>query len=48
MTKPPASAGPPKTEVPGLMNEAYAVRVLDALHDTATAAVRPHDGLHLL
>ena len=37
-----------ETEVPGLMNEAYAVRVLDALHDTATAAVRPHDGLHLL
>jgi hypothetical protein len=37
-----------ETEVPGLMGEAYAVRVLDALHDTATAAVRPHDGVHLL
>jgi hypothetical protein len=48
MTKPSASAGPPKTDVPRLMNEAYTVRVLDALHDTATVAVRPHDGLHLL
>jgi len=34
--------------VPGLMDEAYAIRVLDALHETAAAAVRPHDGVHLL
>jgi ADP-ribose pyrophosphatase YjhB (NUDIX family) len=37
-----------ETEVPGLMDEAYAIRVLDALHDTTAAAVRPHDGVHLL
>ena len=37
-----------ETEVPGLMDQAYAIRVLDALHDTAAAAVRPHDGVHLL
>jgi 8-oxo-dGTP diphosphatase len=35
-------------EVPGLMPEAYAIRVLDALRETAAAAVRPHDGVHLL
>ena len=35
-------------EVPGLMDEAYAVRVLDALRESAAAAVRPHDGVHLL
>ena len=37
-----------ESEVPGLMDEAYAIRVLDALHETAAAAVRPHDGVHLL
>ena len=37
-----------ESELPGLMDEAYAVRVLDALHETAVAAVRPHDGVHLL
>jgi len=37
-----------ETEVPGLMDEAYAIRVLDALRETAAAAVRPHDGVHLL
>jgi ADP-ribose pyrophosphatase YjhB (NUDIX family) len=37
-----------QTEVPRLMDEAYAVRVLDALRETAAAAVRPHDGVHLL
>ena len=37
-----------EAEVPGLMDEAYAIRVLDALHETAAAAVRPHDGVHLL
>ena len=35
-------------EVPRLMDEAYAVRVLDALRETGAAAVRPHDGVHLL
>ena len=37
-----------QAEIPKLMDEAYAVRVLDALHETAAAAVRPHDGVHLL
>jgi 8-oxo-dGTP diphosphatase len=37
-----------QSELPGLMDEAYAIRVLDALHETAAAAVRPHDGVHLL
>jgi 8-oxo-dGTP diphosphatase len=37
-----------ESEVRGLMDEAYAVRVLDALLEAATAAVRPHDGVHLL
>jgi ADP-ribose pyrophosphatase YjhB (NUDIX family) len=35
-------------EMPVLMDEAYAIRVLDALHDTAAVPVRPHDGAHLL
>jgi len=37
-----------ESETPRLMTEAYAVRVLDALHDPGPAAVRPHDGVHLL
>jgi ADP-ribose pyrophosphatase YjhB (NUDIX family) len=37
-----------ESEVPGLMDEAYAIRVLDALHEATGAAVRPHDGVHLL
>jgi ADP-ribose pyrophosphatase YjhB (NUDIX family) len=37
-----------EAEVPGLMDEAYAIRVLDALREPSTAAVRPHDGVHLL
>jgi ADP-ribose pyrophosphatase YjhB (NUDIX family) len=37
-----------ESQVPGLMDEAYAIRVLDALHETADLAVRPHDGVHLL
>ena len=37
-----------ETEIPGLMDDAYAIRVLDALHNTTAAAVRPHDGVHLL
>jgi 8-oxo-dGTP diphosphatase len=36
------------SEAPRLMSEAYAIRVLDALHDPGPAAVRPHDGVHLL
>jgi 8-oxo-dGTP diphosphatase len=37
-----------ESEVSGLMDQAYAIRVLDALHDADTPAVRPHDGVHLL
>ena len=37
-----------ETELGGLMDEAYAIRALDALHDSAAAAVRPHDGVRLL
>jgi 8-oxo-dGTP diphosphatase len=37
-----------EAEVTGLMDEAYAIRVLDALRETAAAAIRPHDGVHLL
>ena len=37
-----------ESELPGLMDEAYAIRVLDALRESAAAAVRPHDGVHLL
>jgi ADP-ribose pyrophosphatase YjhB (NUDIX family) len=37
-----------ESEVPGLMDEAYAIRVLDALRDATGVAVRPHDGVHLL
>jgi ADP-ribose pyrophosphatase YjhB (NUDIX family) len=37
-----------ESEIPRLMSEAYAIRVLDALHDPGPAAVRPHDGVHLL
>ncbi len=35
-------------EVTQMVNEAYAVRVLDALHDNAAPAVRQHDGVHLV
>jgi len=37
-----------ESQAPRLMSEPYAVRVLDALHDPGPAAVRPHDGVHLL
>ncbi len=37
-----------ESEMPGLMSEAYAVRVLDALQDTGAPTVRQHDGVHLL
>jgi 8-oxo-dGTP diphosphatase len=33
---------------PELADEAYAIRVLDALHGDDTPAVREHDGKHLL
>jgi len=35
-------------EVTHMVSEAYAVRVLDALRDNATAAVRQHDGVRLV
>ena len=37
-----------RTEVPDLADEAYAVRVLDALNGDHPAAVRHHDGVHLV
>ena len=37
-----------EAEVPDLMEEAYAIRVLDAFHETAAVAVRTHDGMHLV
>jgi 8-oxo-dGTP diphosphatase len=37
-----------EAEVTDLMDEAYAIRVLDALRDATAVAVRPHDGVHLL
>lgn len=36
------------TEIRELASEAYVTRVLDALHDPAPAAIRQHDGKHLL
>ena len=36
-----------ESQTPRLMSEAYAIRILDALHDPGPAAVRPHDGVHL-
>ena len=36
------------TEIAELADEAYAVRVLDALHDEHPPAIRQHDGVHLL
>lgn len=35
-------------EVTSMVSEAYAVRVLDALHGNPTPAVRQHDGMHLV
>jgi 8-oxo-dGTP diphosphatase len=35
-------------EITGLMDQAYAIRVLDALHDDRPPVVRHHDGVHLL
>jgi 8-oxo-dGTP diphosphatase len=35
-------------EVSALVDEAFAIRVLDALEDQAAPAVRQHDGVHLI
>lgn len=35
-------------EVTNIVDEAYAVRVLDALRGNGTPAVRQHDGVHLI
>jgi 8-oxo-dGTP diphosphatase len=35
-------------EISNMVDEAYAVRVLDALHQNDAPAVRQHDGFHLL
>jgi len=37
-----------ETEIRELAIEAYAIRVLDAMHSHAPAAIREHDGKHLL
>jgi hypothetical protein len=37
-----------ETDVAELADEAYAVRILDVLHDEHPPAIRPHDGTHLL
>lgn len=37
-----------EAEVAEMMTEAFAIRVLDALHMPAVPAVRPHDGVRLL
>jgi 8-oxo-dGTP diphosphatase len=37
-----------ETDVTDLADQAYAARILDALHDEHPPAVRQHDGVHLL
>jgi 8-oxo-dGTP diphosphatase len=37
-----------ETDIRELASEAYAIRMLDALHDHGPAAVRQHDGKQLL
>jgi 8-oxo-dGTP diphosphatase len=37
-----------EAEVAERANEAYAIRVLDAMHDERPAAIRQHDGRHVL
>jgi 8-oxo-dGTP diphosphatase len=37
-----------ETEIAGLADEAYAIRILDALRDDRLPAIRQHDGVHLL
>jgi|SRR5579875_107594 len=36
------------TDIRQLASEAYAVRILDALHGDTSPAIRQHDGMHLL
>ncbi len=35
-------------EVAALLDEAFAVRILDALTDVSPTAIRHHDGVHLV
>jgi 8-oxo-dGTP diphosphatase len=35
-------------EIINMVDEAYAIRMLDALHENGAPAVRQHDGVHLL
>ena len=37
-----------ETDIAELADQAYAVRILDALHDERPPAIRQHDGTHLL
>jgi 8-oxo-dGTP diphosphatase len=37
-----------EADVARLADEAYAIRVIDALHDDHPPAIRQHDGVHLL
>jgi 8-oxo-dGTP diphosphatase len=37
-----------EAEIADLADEAYAIRVLDAMYDDRPPAVRQHDGVHLL
>jgi len=37
-----------ETDIAELAEEAYAIRILDAMHDERSPAIRQHDGVHLL
>jgi 8-oxo-dGTP diphosphatase len=37
-----------ETDIAELADQAYAVRILDALHDEHPPVIRQHDGVHLL
>ena len=37
-----------RAEVASLADEAFAVRVLDALEDRSSPAIRQHDGVHII
>jgi hypothetical protein len=37
-----------ETDIAQLADQAYAIRILDALHDENPPAIRQHDGVHLL
>jgi 8-oxo-dGTP diphosphatase len=43
-----AFRGTTETDVAELADQAYAVRILDALYDEHPPAIRQHDGVHLL